>query len=470
MIHAFDQENRISTGVVRTLIKTLVDLDFHEIVDGFIGDFWGISRGLFLSVLFCGMLLILSHQIPNLPRFAFEWIVGTSPLWVLPAAAIGAWKVWVWYARATYIHRVKPLLLEVKFPRDIVKSPRAMETALTHMWTDSGETTFYNRIWQGQVRPFFSFEIASFGGELHFYIWCWRNWRAPIEATMYAQYPEIEIHEVEDYASKFQYDPKKHVCFCTDWRLEPRNDAYQLRSYIDYELDTDPKEEYKIDPLAQVLESMTSIKPQEQVWLQIVITSNKDVRRKPKGAWFETESRYVGLLSGEIQVIRKQAVGDVEDPGESWRRSARVPQFRQGEQVKSIDRNMGKLPFNVGARGVYISDPENFASPGYTGIRWIWRPMGNPQWGNQMRPRRWHNPFDYPWQDLWDMRWNNMTRRFFDCYRRRAHFYSPWIFPHNMMSTEAIATLWHPPSRAISAPGLERIPAKKAQPPANLPK
>ena len=71
-----------------------------------------------------------------------------------------------------------------------------------------------------------------------------------------------------------------HECFCTDWRYEPRNDAYQFRSYIDFELDTDPKEEYKVDPLAQVIERLSSIKPEEQMWMQIIITQCSDQRRK----------------------------------------------------------------------------------------------------------------------------------------------------------------------------------------------
>src|SRR3989344_2827224 len=363
-----------------------------------------------------------------------------------------------------------PILLEVKLPRDIVKSPRAMEAVLAQMWTDSGETTFFNRVYQGQVRPWFSLEIASFGGDVHFYVWTRKSWRTIVEAAFYGQYPEIELIEAEDYASKFRYDPEEHECFCTDWRLEPRNDAYQLRTYIEFELDKDPKEEYKIDPLAQPLELLSSLKPTEQMWIQFNITMCRDTRPSKK-TWFKTESRFIGLISDEIENIRKQSVGaDDEERAEVWRRGLRVPQFRQSEQVKAMDRNMGKLPFNVGARGVYIAPAEDFHASKYTGIRWIWRPIANPQWGNQMRPRRWHNPFDYPWQDLWDMRWYSQARRFFDAYRRRSHFYTPWVLPHNMMSTEPIATLWHPPSTAVKSPGLERISAKKAEPPPNLPK
>lgn len=471
MIHNYDQEQIASADVFRSIVvQSILSFDFHTLVDDFLGGFWGISRGLTIGIFFVGFMLILNRLIPDFPLFAFQWIFGTLPLWFPPVAIFGGWSAWTWYTRAHYLASQKSILLEVKFPRDIVKSPRAMEAVLAQMWTDSGETTFFNRVYQGQCRPYFSFEIASFGGDVHFYVWTRAGWKTIIEAAFYAQYPNVELVEVEDYASKFHYDPDEHEVFCTDWRYEPRNDAYQLRTYVEFELDKDPKEEYKVDPLAQPLELLSSLQPGEQMWIQFVITMNRDTRRKPRGRWFETESRWVGLLDNEINEIRKKSLGDPNAPGEEWRRYSRMPQHRQRLQIEAIDRNMGKLPFNVGSRGVYIASPELFHASKYTGIRWIWRPIANPQWGNQMRPRRWHNPFDYPWQDLWDMRWYSQARRFFDCYRRRSHFYTPWILPHNMMSTEPLATMWHPPSTAITAPGLERIPARKAEPPPNLPR
>ena len=474
MIHEYEQKGIVTSTDLRGAFASLVSFDLHGLVDGYIGGYWAISRLLTLSIFFWGLFAVLWSMVPSLPLFAFGWLLGMAPIWLPVAALILAWKVWVWYAHTGYIFTRDTVLLEVKMPRDVTRSPRAMENALSKLWTDSGETTFLNRIWQGQVRPYFSLEMASFGGQIHFYIWCWRNWRPNVEAMMYAYYPEVEMVEVEDYASKFRFDPDTQDCYPTDWRLEPRNDAYPIRTYIEFELDKDPKEEYKIDPLAEVLERMSILKPTEQMWIQTVITQCRDWRRKKDGAWYETESRYEGLIKETIDELRKETVGHGADPGpnnpERWKSFARVPMYRYTEVIKAMDRNMGKHPFNVGMRGVYIADSKDFGAPGYTGIRWIWRPVGNPQYMNQLRPRRWGNPFDWPWQDFNNIRWNLMIRRFFDAYRRRSHFYSPWIMPHNMMSTEQIATIWHPPSAAIGAPGLARIPAKKAEPPANLPK
>ena len=76
-----------------------------------------------------------------------------------------------------------------------------MEAVLSNLWIDQGETTYFHRKWKGQVRPIFSLEMASFGGEMHFYV-DWATHRRITEASFYAQYPEIELVEVEDYARR----------------------------------------------------------------------------------------------------------------------------------------------------------------------------------------------------------------------------------------------------------------------------
>jgi len=463
------QQWGVGSHVMRNIVSEILSLDFRQFIEGTIGNLLGISRGTFLAAVFLGFLGALATRIPNLPLFIFAWVVGTMPIWILPAAVAGGWKAWVWYVQSNFLSKREPLLLEVKIPRELVKSPRGMEQALAQWWIYSGETTYFHRKWLGQVRPIFSLEIASFGGDVHFYIWTWKNYRKVVESSVYAQYPEVELVEVEDYASKYRFDPSKEMVYATDYRYEPRNDAYPIKTYVEFELDKDPKEEYKVDPLAQIVERMSVLAPDEQIWLQIVITMDMEVRRKPGGWFWETEQRFKGLAMAEVDKIRKEQA-EVKGPEEDWKRFSRVQMHRVNEQIRVIERNMSKHPYHVGVRGVWISSPEHFGPQGWNNMRWIWTPVGNPQYLNQLRPRRWHTPFDYPYQDVWDLRWNLHAERFFDCYRRRAHFYAPYTLPDNLMSTEVIATLWHPIPTAIASPGVQRIPAKKAQPPPNLPK
>ncbi|MDE2021921.1 MAG: hypothetical protein KGI71_03350, partial [Patescibacteria group bacterium] len=433
---------------------------------------WGISRALVVSVLFLGLLFTLSRYVPNLPLFALEWLAGLAPIWLPIALGVAAWKTWKLYVLSLYLSNMKTIVLEMKVPREISRSPRAMELALTSLWTSSGETTFILRHWRGQVRPFYSFEIASFGGEVHFYIWCREQDKNAIETGLYAYYPEIELHEVEDYASKFRYDPEKYSCFATDHRLAPRSEAYPIKTYIDFELDKDPKDEFRVDPLASVLEYMSSLKPQEQAWVQIIITLNKD--KWPGKGLFSTESRWEGMIKAEVKKIRRETAlnpGKEDAPEDDPRKYGFPrPTWSEQEQMKAMERQLGKLPFDVGVRGIYIAEKKYFNGTSYNGVRWLWRPFANPGYQNLLRPAYWHNTLDFPWQDFNGYRFELLTRRFLDAYRRRSYFYSPWTTPSYMMSPEAIATLWHPPSRSIAAPGLERISATKAEPPHNLPR
>ena len=465
-----EAESPVSTGVIRAVFAELLQFKFREFIEGTVGNLHNISRGAVLMSIFIGLTAVLWRLIPDLPAFTFAWAIGTMPLWILPTSVAGAWKAWLWYNRSRFLSSRNPILLEMKVPRELVRSPRAMEVTLAHLWSQQGTTTYFHRVWMGNVFPIYSLEMASFGGDVHFYIWTWESQRKIIESTLYGQYPEIELVEVEDYASKFKYDPKRHAGYATEWRYEPRNDAYPIKTYIDFELEKDPKEEYKIDPLAQILEFMSTINPREQVWAQIIITACLDQRRKPNGKWFETESRYEGMMSDEAVKVRKEGVGPVGGDENEWKRYVRIQYYKQTEQIRSMERNMSKHPFNVGMRGIYMAEVEGYNPSTYYAMRWMWRPLGNPQYMNQLRPRRWHNPFDYPYQDLWDIRWDLHTERALDAYRRRSFFFAPYIHPYNMMSTEIVATLWHPPSSGIKTPGIDRMPAKKAQPPPNLPR
>ncbi len=450
----------------------------------YVGD-WGVSRALYLGLLFVGLFFILGHLIPNLPLFAFRWMLGTAPIWMPAMLGTMAWGAWVWYIQALFLSSRNPILLEVKMPRDIMKSPRAMELALTGFSMSSGETTFIHRGWKGQVRTYFSLEIASFGGEIHFYIWCWKNYRAAVEMALYAQYPEIELVEVEDYASKFQYDPDLHAAFATDFRREThvdhsvkngsRNaDAYPIRTYIDFELDKDPKEEFRVDPLAQVVEYFGALKPSEQAWVQIVFrkAGNYDGTLFPKNM----ESEWEEAVHTEVNRTRFKATSRPHDPdghGDSHEEDDRAsfphPSEAQKEQLVAMERNFGKFPFEVGMRGIYLST-SGLHGPSYSGLRYMWRPFNNPQYRSALKPKRWTNDFDYPWQDINGFRNALTTRRFIDAFRRRSFFNSPWKTPTFIMTNEELATIWHPPSRTIQTPGLERIPATKASAPSNLPR
>lgn len=439
-------------------------LDLDKWVQWFWG--WGVPRPLFLSTLFIGLLGVLSMEVPHLFVFALGWVFGTTPIW-LPFVLIGAaYQTWVRYVRSLWISGRDPVLLEIKLPREVFKSPRAMETVLGAFWQTSGETDFIKRLWVGRVRPWFSLEIASFGGEIHFYVWSWGMYRNVVETAIYSQFPDVEIHTVEDYASKLQYDPARYDGFVNDFKLA-KSGVYPIPSYIDAELDKDPKEEFKVDPLGYMFEYLSALKPHEQVWVQLILRSNK----VSGNVFFPTNDakKFTEDVEKEIKKIREQAVP--EEQRESTFRFPN-PSWLQKQQMEAIERHAGKNMFDVSARGIYIADTTkgSVVGPNIGTLRFLWKPLGSDHL-NELGPDNsgGHNIFNYPWQDFQSKYKQFLMRRFIDAYRRRSAFYPPWSAAINIMSVESIATLWHFPSSTIASPGLDRIPAKKAAPPSNLP-
>lgn len=444
------------------------------------GDSKGVSRGLLLWIFYAGMFWVLALLIPNVLLFTLEWVIGTLPLWAPFLLFYAAMKAWVWYVQSFYLAGQEAILLEMKLPHEVTRSPHAMELALIPFAISAGETTFISRAWNGGVRPIWSLEIASFGGDVHFYIWCWKSWKPTVEAALYAYYPEIELFEVEDYAQKFKFDPAIHDTYCTEWRREsfgvhvPKPgdfniNAYPYKTYIDFELDKDPEEEFKIDPLASVVEFLGGIPPEQQIWLQISF----------KMAWWvgvfrtdNTLTQWRDAVEEEVKNVRLNAAITFEPgspEGKKYGPSPRVAlSWHAAHLIENMERQLTKYPYDVGMRGWVVSSKKLTAND-YMGMRWIWRAYGDPQYSTHIRPRRWHPPFDYPWQDFHNIRWNTAVRRYLDAYRRRMFWHTPWILPTNVLSNEEIASLWHPISGSVATPGLERMEAKKHAPPHNLP-
>src|SRR5207237_1366368 len=152
-----------------------------------------------------------------------------------------------------------------KIPRDVFKSPIAMELMLLALHQTGGEGTFLAKFWEGRVRSWFSLEIASFGGDVHFYIWTRKNMRDIVESQLYAQYPDIEVTGVAGYIKNVAFEPNVNDAWGVQY-VYTKPDAYPIKTYVDFGLDKDPKEELKHDPLTSVLELLGSIKEGENIW------------------------------------------------------------------------------------------------------------------------------------------------------------------------------------------------------------
>lgn len=435
---------------------------------------FGVAEGPMSVLRYATVLLILIMLIPELLIRVVALLLILAPLWLPIVLARLLWSYWMHYVRSAFIAKQEMVLIEVKVPREIEKSPRAMELVFAGIHNIAGgEVTFINRWIEGKVRPWWSFEMVSIGGQVHFYVWLRKGVREYTETQIYAQYPGVEIYPAKDYALEFQYNPDRHSVWGCNFKLT-KADVYPIKTYVDYELDKDPKEEFKIDPLAHMMEYLSSLKPGEQAWLQFIIRSDKDQRPKllnaktKQTAWFETEDRWKTEAKEEIAKIKKDATPEVEGPDGTKRAGFMSLTPADEQKIKALERSMDKAAFDVGIRGVYVAENEAFKPSRIGGLTGVFKQFGSGHL-NGIMPNAYMAVFDYPWQK-WFNAEAKMRAALVDAYRKRAWFFlADNPTKHFVMTSEELATVYHFPSSTVQAPGIERIGAQKAAPPPNLP-
>lgn len=372
-----------------------------------------------------------------------------------------AQKLWLDYVRIQFIQKnFEFILLEIKLPREIHKTPVAMELVLQALY-QSGTINWYERWWKGKVKPWFSLEIVSVDGNVKFFIRTPAKFKKIIESHIYAQYPDIEVIEVPDYISLAPYIHEKF-----DWSLWgcefglTKPDPYPIKTYVDYGLDSAlTKEEQKSDPITSVIEFMGSIGRDQQIWMQILVQATGE-RFKTPNKWF---THHDWKDEGKKIVKELQAKNATGEGGGGGERATK----RQQEIISAIERSLTKIGFDCGIRTLYIAKKESFDPANISGIIGAFRQYSSQDLNGFKLG--FATGFDYPWQDFNSIRLNKKKKRIFDAYVRRAYFNAPYKKKPFVLNSEELATIYHFPGGVAETPTFTRIESRKGEPPANLP-
>ncbi|HEX2792254.1 MAG TPA: hypothetical protein VHO23_00865 [Candidatus Paceibacterota bacterium] len=405
---------------------------------------------------------------PKQTFYNFQLLIFLMPVWASIMLAKLAIARWVEANRMAYISRQEHVLLEIRMPRDTRKSPLAMETVLTNLHLSPGESTWWKKYVNGAVRPWFSLEIVSLGGRVHWYVWTRAGFRRAVEAAFYSQYPDIEIVEAMDYS--LLYDPSHHPNKMWGCEYEfSKPDPYPIKTYANYMDPAQPlnKPEETIDPMAQVIEFLASMGPKEQFWIQIMIR----VSKKEK---FGGEKSWKDIAQDEILKLRDNAIRKVKRfdaaTGALIEEDGFGPLTRgQQDDINAIEKNVAKPGFDVGIRALYTAPEDAFQGSTITNVVALWKPI-NSDGHNSLGVTRWDAIFnDWPWEDPGGHHKEHLEHQLVDAYRRRSYFHEPYRMPWMIMSTEELATIFHVPSASVRVPSIGRIESATAEAPGNLP-
>jgi hypothetical protein len=459
----------------------------------------------------------------KLPAYLFwwDWVKKMiwDPFWWLILFIIILWvpflRVWWWIflpwmlsVQLKVIYRwwinwdydyakQKWIVLEVIPPREVLIPIKAMEDVFATVWPIYDSGNFREQWCDGEMKwsPYwFSFEMASIEGSIHFYLRFMRQHKNVIETSLYGHFPDIEIHEVEDYTKLGPSNvPNEEWDMYGEDYMFTKPDAYPLRTYEKFfepQGERISAEEKRIDPISTLLESMARLGPGEYLWVQYITYPVTDV---DEPEWRKEGQKIADKLSrrpekkeptlwDDLSYVAHQVImgPEKEGSGEGAKYSWYEEDEETGEDrvsltpgerdlLTEIENKMKKPVYKTALRSVYIAKKENWKAPNRVAFRnyvahFTLSNLNRLTWSNRTRPR---------------VHFFMRKRRVFMRARkmfRMAILRLPSLFPDRrdelpILSTEELASMYHFPIKVVgmAVPSLSKIESKKAGPPPNLP-
>ncbi|HSX32770.1 MAG TPA: DUF87 domain-containing protein [Candidatus Saccharimonadales bacterium] len=271
----------------------------------------------------------------------------------------------------------------------------------------------------GPVRERLSFEIAVINRRIGFYVWVPTYLKSFVEEQIYAQYPTVQISEVEDYAREEKHYP---ITVVSDMHMT-QSDVLPIKTFQSFE----------VDPLAAITATLATFTEQEEAWLQMVV-------RPATEQWHKKNEKYLAHLKGGHPSIWKMLA-----PSE---KPAAAPHLTEYQQVRATGAE---------AKGQKLAYE--------TIVRIVYRGQGTEQ---AARLRLQSIASSYK-------QFNSTYLNGFeqgkvgDALQLHAYQHRSIVGKHYVMNIEEVATLYHLPHTNVETPFILWATSQTAEPPANLP-
>ena len=421
----------------------------------------------------------------NLIQFLLVTIGYLMPI---PLAFVAV-KLWHHYRQERFIMGIKWVLLEIQVPREVVKTPAAMELVFANALYHKSMKGFWEQFMIGAPWLWFSLEIVSIDGRVHFFMRTPTRIRSLVETQIYSQYPQAKVVEVEDYVwdiPQYEKDGNWNIWGCEFHKN--KEDFLPIRTYKDFgdDMKTGVKEEFRIDPITPVIEYLGSIPRGQQVWMQIVVRQNTKTYHSHK------TGKHIDFNKAALEFLEKLVEGyvrihDADKPNVPTARQVFLPDHLK-PLVAIVSENINKIHFDCGIRLIALADKKYHTDEQFNmlrrDVRLLFRQYAKP-FSNELE-RINSTQFDAPWSDPTGLALTAMKRRVLNFYRMRTFFHPPiqfafkypavinMFFPSGkpdifVLSSEELATIYHFPGMVSETPSFKRVESKIAKPPSNLP-
>ncbi|MFH0814706.1 MAG: hypothetical protein V1902_01250 [Candidatus Falkowbacteria bacterium] len=413
-------------------------------------------------------------DLANKPFLELIWYFIANGGWILLLMVClwGSWRYWIFWRQGLFAAKQSYVFLAIDIPKNNEQSPKAVENMFATIAGSHTPPDWWEKYMKGEFQVGFSFELISIDGHIQYVIRTPVPFRQLVEASIYSQYPEAEITEVEDYtlAMDIKFPHDEYNLWGSDLDLYAP-DYLPIRTYPEFEHQL--SQEIK-DPLAAVLEVLASFGPGEQLWLQI-FAAPADVGWEAKGL------KRINQLLGKEEESKKNLLDKITDvpldiltmAGDQLMGAAApekpkekrpvyfLPPIEKAE-VDMIQQKISKVGYNCKLRMIYVGKKEVFKKglgvSGTFGSLKQFAILG----GNGFKPGENKTKALF----FKSIRLPQMQNRIMEVYRQRNPDTGKGFYTLNI---EELASLYHFPYMTVKAATLKKIDSKKVSAPFGLP-
>ena len=367
-------------------------------------------------------------------------------------------------------------ILEVRVSKENESGPIVAEHIFSTLHGIQKKFSFWQKL-AGYSSDHVSFEIASIGRSIRFYVAFPEKLRNLVEGQIYAQYPDVEIADCKDYVGN---SPNTENAMGVNLKLFD-SDVFPIKRYSQFE---DKLQKVAVDPMAGITSALVKFEDiEDEAWIQVVTTPLDDkwriiftkcVKILKKGVFaninklktfyaraFITRKLWPKIVFFPVYFIF-WLQGLFINAGIKTNMTAMDAAFMASSEIvdeavsgshdreTNIDAAMDKVIrplFNVNIRIVYVPKSKS-KQKAQIKLREI---VGS------------FKQFNYPHLNGFEIDEFVEGNRIINSYKNRI------INDGFVLSNEELATIYHLPNMTVKTPTIYWVKSKKLEPPAELP-
>ena len=292
----------------------------------------------------------------------------------------------------------------------------------------------------GGVQEHLSFEIVSTAGQIRFYVWVPKVLQSFVEGQIYAQYPSVQIHTVdEDYVDTRK---DKKVTYSAELALTD-NDALPINTF----------ENFEVDPLAGITGTLAKLDPDnsEELWIQILTRPiPDDWHKNTTDRWInrvKTGRNSLKIL-GIDWVYIAQIIGALFQPPSGGDGNGPKVELseRDKTRISKAEEKATKLGYQVKIRLAYLGNDEINAKLNMQALVGTFKQFNSTNLNGFRMLGGSVNPADL------------------EAYKLRQFTDNGFI-----LNISELASIYHLPHTSVETPNIVWATSKTAEPPAKLP-